>query len=258
MMCLKADYSQQEPRLLVHFAALMKLPGAAEAVAAFHTNPLTDYHRLTMEIVNKVTNRSYVRDALKAINLGIMYGMGLEKLCRQLGLSEEEGLVALADYHEALPFVKKLADKVSGAADRRGYILTISSRRRRFELYEPAWRDKNMNVKPLPYEMALERWPDKKLKRFGVHKALNSLLQGSAADQTKYAMLALAKLGLTPQLSVHDELVASVGDHEEARKYKHTMEQCYHLAIPVVSESKVGPSWGDANELITLPHGYVM
>lgn len=256
MQWFKGDYSQQEPRLLVHFASLCRLPGADIAVDAFRANPRTDYHQLTTDIVNEKSGKHFKRKQIKGVNLGIMYSMGLAKLCRQLGVSIQEGQEILAAYHAALPFVKGLSTKAMSTAQDRGYILTLLKRKRRFNLWEPvpeSKEERNFRYQGLPRHEAEARWPGRRLQRFGIHKALNALIQGSAADQTKLAMRVLYYVyGLVPQLQVHDELGKSVADIGEARTIKRVMEGCVKLEIPVVCDAALGPSWGSAKEEVVL------
>lgn len=248
----KGDYSQQEPRLLVHFADACHLQGADIAVAKFKENPRTDYHTMTTDIVNEKSGRSYKRKRIKGVNLGIMYSMGLTKLCAQIGVSIEEGTEILAAYHAALPFVKKLSTKVMNTAEARGFIRTLLNRKRRFNLWEPVPNSKEeqkFRYRGLPREEAEAKWPDRRLQRFGLHKALNALIQGSAADQTKTAMYTMYYgHHILPQLQIHDELTASVADMHEAQVIKHVMETCVILRIPVICDAAIGPSWGAAKE----------
>lgn len=253
---LKADYSQQEPRLLLHFAHLCGLPQAQEAVEQFKKNPRTDYHQMTTDLVNRHSSRVYKRKQIKGINLGIMYSMGLDKLCRMIDVAITEGEQILAEYHKALPFVRNLSSKAMSMAQSRGFINTLLKRKRRFNLWEPVPDRGERGVvryKGLKREEAESKWPNRRLQRYGIHKALNALIQGSAADQTKEAMRILYyNFGIVIQLQVHDELGKSVADIEEARTIKHVMETCVELALPVVADTSVGPSWGAANEIVEL------
>jgi DNA polymerase I-like protein with 3'-5' exonuclease and polymerase domains len=250
----KGDYSQQEPRLLVHYASLLKLQGADLAVKAFRANPLVDYHQLTTDIINEKSGKHFKRKQIKGVNLGIMYSMGLKKLCRMLGVSIPEGMEILKEYHAALPFVKKLSSKAMSIAEDRGFIRTLLRRKRRFNLWEPV-HDENddPNYRPmgLTREQAEQVWPNRRLQRYGIHKALNALIQGSAADETKEAMRVLYyDHKYVAALQVHDELGGSVVDIEEARMIKEVMETCVILQIPVVCDAKLGPSWGEAREAV--------
>jgi DNA polymerase I-like protein with 3'-5' exonuclease and polymerase domains len=253
---LKGDFSQQEPRLTVHFAYLCHLPGADLAVEAFRKNPKTDYHSLTTSIVNEKSGKNFKRKQIKGVNLGIVYGMGLAKLCRQLGVSIQEGQEILSAYHASLPFVKGISTKAMSIAQDRGFIMTILRRKRRFNLWEPIAESKEeraFRFQGLPRHLAEQRWPGRRLQRAGIHKALNALIQGSAADQTKEAMRILYYVHrIVPQLQVHDELDGSVEGHEEARIVKKTMECAVPLEIPVLCETMLGDSWGSAKEEVLL------
>lgn len=255
---LKADYSQQEPRLLVHFASLCKLAGADIAVKAFRANPLVDYHQLTTDIVNEKSGRQppFKRKQIKGVNLGIMYSMGIKKLCRMLGVSIQDGQEILNAYHAALPFVKALSAKAMSTAQDRGYISTLLKRKRRFNLWEPipeSKEEREFRHMGLPRHLAEQRWPGRRLQRYGIHKALNALIQGSAADQTKEAMRVLYyEHKYVPALQVHDELGGTVEDAEQAMLIKKVMQECVILQIPVVSDACLGPSWGEAKEEVRL------
>jgi DNA polymerase I-like protein with 3'-5' exonuclease and polymerase domains len=252
----KADISQQEPRLLVHFASKAKLRGADIAVAAFRSDPRTDYHSLTTKIVNDVSGKNFKRKRIKSVNLGISYGAGVKKVAAMLGVSIPEATEILADYHAALPFVKALSAMAMNVAQTRGYIVTLLGRRRRFNTWEPvpeSKEERQFKQKGLPLEQARARWPNRRLQRFGVHKAGNSLIQGSAADQTKEAMRQLYyDYHHVAHLQVHDELASSVDGADEARTIKRIMENCVQLDIPVLCDVGLGPSWGDAKEKISL------
>ena len=243
----KGDYSQQEPRLLVHYASLRKLPGADEAVRRFRENPLTDYHQMTADIISEKSGRQFTRKRIKGINLGIMYTMGVDKLARMLDVTEEEAVSMLSECHAAIPFMRALSNELMGKANQRGWIRTLLGRLCRFTLWEPAWARKKLKVIPLPKPLAIVKWPNERLKRANTHKALNRLIQGSAADQTKKAMVDLwYDHGILVQLPVHDELAGSIPSIVEAIAIKEAMEHCVVLEIPVVCDARVGPSWGKA------------
>jgi DNA polymerase I-like protein with 3'-5' exonuclease and polymerase domains len=89
------------------------------------------------------------------------------------------------------------------------------------------------------------------LKRAFTYKALNRLIQGSAADQTKMAMVALYKEGILPHIQVHDELDISIETQQQADKVAEIMEQCTPLAIPNKVDAEYGPSWGDVKTIFS-------
>lgn len=244
---MKSDYSAQEPRLTLHFAAVCDLPGSQEFVEKFHENPMTDFHQLTCDVVNKVSGKSFKRKQIKDVNLGLAYGMGLKKLCAKLGVTLETGKEILKFYHLAVPFMKGLSNKAMKTAQERGNIRTILGRLRHFNLWEPV-QDKNeefVHYEGLPLEVAEKRWPGKRLQRYGVHKALNALIQGSAADQGKEGVrIMYYEHGIVPQILVHDEVVTSVSSIEQAYTIKNIMETAVPLCIPVVAEAWVSSNWG--------------
>ena len=251
----KGDYMGQEPRLLLHFASLCHLPGADMAVEAFRRDPLTDYHKLTTTIVNEKSGRGFKRKQIKAVNLAIMYSAGLVKLCTMLGVSLGEGQEILAAYHEALPFVKALSNKAMETAKTRGFVRTLLGRRCRFDLWEfvpESKEERKFKVQGLPREQAEQKWPGRRLQRANIHKALNKIIQPSAADQTKKAVQVLYyEHGFLPQLIVHDEVDRSVEDLNEARTCKRVMETAVLLEIPVICDAFVGDSWGNAKEKVS-------
>ena len=253
---LKADYSQQELRLLVHFASKAKMRGVEAIVAEYRKNPKTDYHSVVQGLVKEACGRLYKRRYIKDANFGLVYGMGFAKLCMKLGLSNSEATEFLAAYHEAIPFAKSLAAKAMGVAQERGYVLTLLGRRCRFDTWEPvaeSREERAFKFQGLRRDLAEQRWPGRRLQRAGTHKALNKIIQPSAADQTKQAMHDLYyDHGIVPQLIIHDEFTGSVVDVEEARIYKCVMENCVILEIPVVADTKLGSSWGNTKEEIEL------
>ncbi len=231
------DYSQQEPRLTVHYANLMNLIGARDAVNAY-TDKNADFHQIVADMAK------IPRKQAKNINLGLSYGMGKSKLVRELGLDDAEAEVLLGQYHEKVPFIKGLQDQCARVAMDRGYIRTLAGRRCHFDLWEHKY-DKSV---PLPLEEAREKYGDV-LKRSYTYKALNRLIQGSAADMTKLAMLGLWEEGIVPHVQVHDEVDISIQDDEQAAKVSRIMENCVELAVPLVVDTELGPNWGETEEI---------
>jgi len=121
-------------------------------------------------------------------------------------------------------------------------------RRCRFPLFEPDLWNKDGVYSPLSEEEAKNKWgKEMKLRRAYTYKALNRLIQGSAADQTKVAIVECYKrLGKIPMLQVHDELCFSVKTREEAEELKEIMETCVTLEVPSKVDLEMGPSWGEA------------
>ena len=233
------DYSSQEPRLLVHFAASipehMQDPVVKTIVEEYHKGDV-DLHQMVADIAG------ITRKQAKTVNLGIMYGMGVGKLANQLGISDAEAKSIMQQHQERVPFVKQLASMASQRAERYGQIRTLMGRLCRFDMWEPSTFGYN---KPLPYEEAQKEYGSLgKLRRAFTYKALNRLIQGSAADQTKKAMLDCYNEGLLPMLTVHDELCFSVESDEQAARIKEIMETGVALKIPSKIDQALADNWG--------------
>ena len=233
------DFSQQEPRLAVHYAKLLDLKGADKAADAYLTNPDTDFHQTVADMAG------IGRKQAKTIGLGLLYGMGKGKMATELDLSTEEASELITKFHELVPFMKGLVTAVQQRVDHpasNGSIRTLLGRRCRFNLWEPTEFGLH---KALPREQAvLEYGP--RLKRAYTYKGLNRLIQGSAADQTKKSMLACIDAGKLPLLQVHDELCLSVKSVDEANKFAQLMMDCVKLEVPSKVDVECGPSWGEA------------
>jgi len=230
------DYSSQEPRLVAHYASLLDLTGAADFVEEYQKDKYSDFHQIAADIVG------VPRKKAKDINLGLFYGMGKNKLADQLGLDLPEAEELFKIYHERVPFVRQLSDYTSNRASTKGVIRTLLGRRCRFDLWEPM---KYGIHKPQSYKDAHAEH-GASIRRAFTYKALNRLIQGSAADQTKQAMVLLYEQGIMPMIQVHDELDISVGDPAVAKKIAEIMENCVELAVPSVVDAEFGPNWGEA------------
>lgn len=245
----RLDWSQIEYRLLVNSAyrTLRGGYGSAEAVARYREDPTTDYHRYVAEIT------SVPRDQAKNINFGFVYGMGVEELARQLGLTLEQAGPIFTQYHAALPFVQEKRKAATEEASSVGYITTLLGRRRRFNLWQPRFNDNGSFEIALPLDEATSKWGHR-LRRAYTHKALNGEIQGSAADLMKLAMAEywdrsdlVSVLG-APLLTVHDELDFSVPPGnigtEALHEVKRLMESVYKLSIPIIAELTIDSDWG--------------
>jgi len=241
------DFSQQEPRILVHYAHVygktrgIELEGASEFVQAYNEKPETDFHSLVAEMA------SIPRKQAKTINLGLIYGMGVNKMSEELDIDVDEAKVLVKQYHARVPFVKglmsgvmnRLNDKTSG-----GSLRSLLGRKCRFDSWEP---DTFAMNKALPFKEAVAAYgPTTRLKRAFTYKALNRLIQASAADMTKKSMVELYKMGKLPLLQIHDELAMSVTSLEEAQEIAKVMENAVPLEVPNVCDIEMGPSWGEA------------
>jgi len=233
------DFSSQEPRLLVHYANLLDLPGADRMVDAYQSNPDTDFHQMVADMAG------IKRKAAKTIGLGLMYGMGKNKLSHQLDLNLEEADELITKFHHNVPFLKGTVNAVMKRIEHPaagGAIRTLLGRKCRFPLWEPVEWGVN---KALPREQAVIEY-GQRIKRAGTYKGLNRLIQGSAADQTKAAMVALKKAGFDPILQVHDEVALSVKNREDAVEAARIMAHAVSLEVPSKCDVEVGPSWGEA------------
>ena len=244
------DYSQQEPRIIVHHAVLHDLDGAKEVANAYINDPTTDFHQKVAEMAN------IDRKKAKTINLGLSYGMGQGKLATELGLNEEEAKDLFKEYHSSVPFIRELKSMATQQASRRGenkgFVRTIMKRKCRFNLWEPDTPFKKRKPgdviqfnQPLPKQQAEDEYGPA-IRRAFTYTAFNRIIQGSAADQTKQAMIDLHAEGITPMIQIHDEIAVSVRDHQTAKKVVDIMENACQLKVPSKVDAELGKNWGDS------------
>jgi DNA polymerase I-like protein with 3'-5' exonuclease and polymerase domains len=248
-----ADYSQQEPRWTTHFAAEMDLEGAREAAQAYHDNPNIDNHQFMADLTG------LPRKFAKNIYLGLCYGEGGAKLCRDCGLptrwalSYGRGSARRTDFYEhqyeafnardergdgyvyetagvegqriidtfdqRAPFIRQLATAATNRAKSKGFIRTGGGRLLHFPKRDDGSYD----------------W---------THKGLNRVIQGTSADQTKRAVVAIDAAGHFLQLQVHDETASSVSGREEAMAIAEIMRDVMPARVPFRVDVELGPSWG--------------
>lgn len=238
------DWSQIEYRFLAHYA---RGPSGILVRERYRADPTTDFHEMTRQLIKDVTGTLLDRKPVKNINFGLCYGMGKPKLTRDLGLSDEAGETLFTSYHKGVPFVKATYDAAQRAASAKGFIRTVLGRYARFPLWEPVFADG-----PALHEAAaLERYG--RIRRAFTHKTLNRLLQGSAADLMKTAMVEIDKAGveqyLGPMLiTCHDETGHSVPTTPAAQQafqeVRRIMENCMKLRVPIIAEQSTGANWG--------------
>ena len=241
------DFSQQEPRILVHYAHAYgksqghDMKGVQEFVDGYQNDPDMDFHTMVADMAK------IPRKQAKTINLGMMYGMGVNKLSDQLDIPVDDAKKLVSQYHERVPFVKMLMHGVMNKLNARqssGSIRSILGRKCRFDLWEP---DTFAMNKALPYKEALnEHGPTTRLKRAYTYKALNRLIQASAADMTKKAMVDIHKMGIIPLIQIHDEIAVSVSSREQVNAIVHAMENAVKLGVPSKVDVEIGPSWGES------------
>ena len=261
------DYSQQEPRLVAHYALRFEYDSAQVIANSYENDPSTDFHQIVADMAE------IDRKEAKTINLGLFYGMGKAKLQNELAVSKEKADELFNTYHGRVPFVKELMSGVMNAAQQKGRIKTLLGRRCRFPKYEPILRgsdwgtfvpaadhERMKDLKEMgPYlldengdqEKDVDGKPKKNYwyknghRRAFTYKALNKLIQGSAADMTKKAMVDLYKEGLIGHIQIHDELDFSIESEKQADKIKQIMEHAVELKVPNKVDYESGPNWGE-------------
>lgn len=235
--------SQQEPRLLVHYAHLTRrvdgsrLTGAAEARDRYRDDPDMSYHQFVADL----TELEY--KAAKILNLAIIYGRGVDETASQLGKTRDETKELFARHAERMPFARQMSQACQDRVRERGYIVSLSGRRMRFPFWEPRdWDERDGRM--LRLAAAEAEW-GVDIVRARIHKSLNSLIQPSAADQMKYGMLAVHKAGLGQKvlIQVHDELCCSVTGRAEADMIATIMRDAVQLEVPSKVDVDLGSSW---------------
>jgi DNA polymerase I len=231
-LLLSADYSQIELRILAH------LSGDDVLINSFRNEE--DIHRSTAAEVFSVAPEDVtaeMRDRAKAVNFGIVYGISDYGLSRQLGITRQEAKVYIERYLERYPAVRDYFSDVLVEARRNEYVTTILHRRR----YLPDINSKNF-VK----------------RSFAERTAMNTPIQGSAADIIKLAMVNLEPVlaGLKGAahmiLQVHDDLVFEVDEKivgDVAQLVRREMESAIVLLVPLTVDLKVGPNWLEMKKL---------
>ena len=256
------DYSQQEPRIVVHYAIKLGLPGTEGLQDEFDKDD-ADFHQIVADMAN------ISRKQAKTINLGLFYGMGKIKLQKELGLDQKQARELFNEYHGRVPFVRQLSQELITFAKENRLLFTLYDRFCRFNKWETTNKEWNpeinrFNEVPLyTEEQAREAFKAEMLDKYKenkidtnymdyfdryytpafTYKALNRLIQGSAADMTKKAMVDLYEKGIIPHIQIHDELCFSITDHEP-ELIKNTMEQTIPLEVKNKVDFESGPNWG--------------
>jgi DNA polymerase-1 len=227
---ISADYSQVELRILAHMSGDEALANAFKAGLDIHRDTAARIFGLAPDAVDSVQ-----RSRAKAINFGILYGMGPRRLARETGLSLKEAQDFIHRYFAVFPAVKGFIEGLKASARERGYAETLLGRRR-----------------PLP-ELA---GSDPMLRAFAENMAVNTPIQGTAADILKLAMIRLHRAleagGWRSRmvLTVHDELVLDAPADEAdgvAELTRSEMQAAFPLSVPLVVEVGRGASWASAH-----------
>lgn len=239
---LSADYSQQEFRLIVHYAYLSKLRRAADARQLYVDDPATDFHQLVADWTG------LGRKMAKNVNFAKAYGAGLAKFGLMTGLDEDAARDVISKYDAELPFVRDLGYACADRATFAGYVKMLDGARSHFDFWVPRSRDRAREDFSYARSKAeAERWwPHQELRRLDDHKAMNRLIQGSAARQTKLWMRACWREGFLPLLQMHDELTFSVTSLDQVRRIQALGRDIVELSVPMKVDAEVGASWGDA------------
>jgi DNA polymerase-1 len=229
---VSADYSQIELRILAH------LSGDKGLIKAFEDD--LDIHRLTASVIFDISEDKvsyHMRDTAKRVNFGIIYGMSSFGLAKDLNITTSEAQAFIDTYFARYPKVKEFLDRSIKACEKSGYATTILNRRR----YIPDINSHNIAV-----------------RQFAQRQAINTPVQGSAADLMKLAMIHVQrqmeekKFASTMIMTVHDELVfdAVKSEREELIKLvRREMETPLALSVPIKVSVKLGANWLEAEEV---------
>jgi len=276
------DYSQQEPRIVVHYALKiylerevdpddplpLNLIKSLEKIEEAYRESDVDFHQTVADMAN------IPRITAKTINLGLFYGMGKIKLQKELKLDRDKATKLFNTYHNNAPFVRRLSQDLIAFAEKHKLLFTLEDRFCRFNKWETQdrkWNNKINRYEPVPLltkEEAKKEFkatavdiykegkiPKDYMENFDKHytpaftyKALNRLIQGSAADMTKKAMVNLYKKGILPRIQIHDELCLSIKNDKEATIVKDIMETAIPLRVNNKVNYKKGKNWGTLKE----------
>lgn len=234
----KFDYSSIEPRVALHYAD--ESPIVLSLREHLRQNPAADFYQPMMDMMP-----SLPRSLIKSVYLGIGYAMGKTRLAEQLDLSQTATETLLRMFHQSVPYLKTLSAQAQMQADQHGYVRTLMGRKRRFNL----WQNKeDYFSRAFHREEALLNY--KTIRRAYTYKAFNAVIQGSAADIMKKAMVDLFDAGLPiMHLTLHDECDFSLPKGpkglEMAKEIKRIMENCVKLQVQMNVDMEVGPSWGE-------------
>lgn len=224
-----SDWSQQEPRIGVHYAEKLGLPGAKEFADAYRANPRLDIHQKLADL------SGIVRKIVKNYVNGRLYGMGDPKLCRSIDKPLEwrtvrgemkevpgpEGQAIIDQFDKFAPWVRGLVRAAAKQADKVGHVWTVLRRKCRF--------------------VKLGAKYDK------THKAFSRVGQGGAADQMKATLVQADADGVPVQMVVHDEFdySESPDNMERARHLKHLQLTVVQFSVPMLVDQEIGPNWGE-------------
>ncbi len=224
---ISADYSQIELRILAHFSQDPKLLEAFERNLDIHSKTASELFGVREEEVTEEQRRM-----AKVINFGVIYGMSPHGLAQELGISQREAEEYIKRYFSKYPKVKEFIEKLLDEARENGFVKTILGRKRKIEGINSRY---------------------KKLREQAERCAINTPMQGSAADIIKLAMIELHRRlnAFKILLQIHDELLFEGPEeklHEDIEKIESIMTSVIKLSVPIKVSIKVGKNWGDMIE----------
>ena len=226
-----ADYSQIELRLMAHISGDKVMKNAFVSGEDVHTRTASEIFRMPKEMIT-----ADMRRRAKAINFGIIYGIGDYTLSQDIGVSRKQARQYIDDYLAAYPDVKRYISETVAKAKEKGYVTTLFGRRR----YVPEINASN-----------------KMTAAFGERVAMNTPIQGTAADLIKLAMIRvsarLKKSGMRSKLilQIHDELIIEAPEEEKdqaAKILREEMENAYTFDVPVIADVHSGRTWYEAKD----------
>jgi DNA polymerase I-like protein with 3'-5' exonuclease and polymerase domains len=251
------DYSQQEYRLMVHYAAMEELTKADWAAQKYIDDVNTDFHNMVVEMTGLPRQRA------KDVNFAKSYGAGLKKFAAMTGMTLEESEKTITQYDTEMPFIKQLNERCDKAAQQRGYIVMLDGARMHFNTWECAkWIDYDVKraaefagykQNDCHKDEALERtrtpghpWFGKPLRRANTRKAMNGLIQGGSARMGKRAMRDMWREGYVPLVQMHDEFPNSVAKEKDGKRIAEIMRSAFKGRVPFKVDEEYGPNWGEA------------
>lgn len=264
---VKADYSQQEVRYLVHLGVDYNIEKALEISSDYYADPDLDFYNVVTEICHSAGNKDITRSHSKTLLLGINYGMGVDKLAEDLGVTVAKAKDLKYKFLDAVPLIKEVQSRSSSRVKTDRKITTIAGREIPFDRFQRRLTyDQRMAIKEknpedpiltdtFTYSELLEKHEGSQkfiIDNYEVayaYRGLNYIIQGSCADITKQAMINCYKEGLVPCLTVHDELDFILKDDEtlpsKIETIRRCMEDTYKLHVPMKVDIEVGKSWGE-------------
>jgi DNA polymerase I-like protein with 3'-5' exonuclease and polymerase domains len=230
-----SDWSQQEPRIAVHYAEILGLPGAHAFAEQYRKDPKTDCHQMLADVTG------IPRKIVKNYFNGCIYGMGEAKLCRAIGHPTQlvnrhgkiievpgpTGKAIIDEFKGKVPWVSLLTREAAKRAEKIGHVWTVLGRKCNFP------RDGQGN-----YD-----W---------THKAFSRIGQGGAADQMKKTLVEADRAGIPVRAIVHDEFDFSTGSMAQVKQLAQLQRETVRFNVPMLVDSEIGPSWGRMKKLSDL------